>query len=184
MIIVCKFHDPSIIGSRDTEGGEGSEEPPPVTDWPKKPSLNRVKPRFNESLSLQISSLVDCVKKINAFLVFFICFHKTVHNKWCLDKVVAQIDDSLCGFFKNWLNYVWIFGPMCLAQQVRGGEHLSRCPLASYGSDCWKSRGETFFQRDSIDLLWKLGSSNCCILHSTGMETCTKIYFLFIFNLV
>ena len=21
MIIVCKFHDPSIIGSRDTEGG-------------------------------------------------------------------------------------------------------------------------------------------------------------------
>ena len=44
MIIVFKFHDPSIIGSRDTEGG--SEEPPPlpppVTDWPKKPSLNRV----------------------------------------------------------------------------------------------------------------------------------------------
>ena len=27
MIIVCKFHGPSIIGSRDTEGG--SEEPPP-----------------------------------------------------------------------------------------------------------------------------------------------------------
>ena len=26
MIIVCKFHDPSIINSRDTEGG--SEEPP------------------------------------------------------------------------------------------------------------------------------------------------------------
>ena len=35
--------------------------------------------------------------------------------------------------------------------------------------------------------LWKLGSSNCCIFemkHATGMETCTKIYFLFIFNLV
>ena len=34
---------------------------------------------------------------------------------------------------------------------------------------------------------WKLGSSNCCIFemkHDTGMETCTKIYFLFIFNLV
>ena len=27
MIIVCKFHDPSIIVSRNTEGG--SEEPPP-----------------------------------------------------------------------------------------------------------------------------------------------------------
>ena len=35
--------------------------------------------------------------------------------------------------------------------------------------------------------LWKLGSSNCCIFemkHATGMETCIKIYFLFIFNLV
>ena len=44
MIIVCKFHDPSIIGSRDIEGGsEEPPPPPPVTDWPKKPSLNRVK---------------------------------------------------------------------------------------------------------------------------------------------
>ena len=35
--------------------------------------------------------------------------------------------------------------------------------------------------------LWKLRSSNCCIFemkHATGMETCTKFYFLFIFNLV
>ena len=35
--------------------------------------------------------------------------------------------------------------------------------------------------------LWKLGSSNRCIFEikdATGMETCTKIYFLFIFNLV
>ena len=47
MIIVCKFHDPSIIGSRDTEGGsEEPPPPPPVTDWPKKPSLNRVKYRL------------------------------------------------------------------------------------------------------------------------------------------
>ena len=33
--------------------------------------------------------------------------------------------------------------------------------------------------------LWKLGTSNCCIFEmkpATGMETCTKIYFLFIFN--
>ena len=43
MIIVCKFHDPSIIGSRDTEAGGPRSPPPPVTDWPKKPSLNRVK---------------------------------------------------------------------------------------------------------------------------------------------
>ena len=35
--------------------------------------------------------------------------------------------------------------------------------------------------------LWKLGSSNCCIFemkHAKGMESCTKIYFFFIFNLV
>ena len=30
--------------------------------------------RFNESLNLQISSLVGCFKKINACLVFSICF--------------------------------------------------------------------------------------------------------------
>ena len=35
MIIVCKFHDPSIIGSRDTEGG--SEEPPPSQIDQKSP---------------------------------------------------------------------------------------------------------------------------------------------------
>ena len=34
MIIVCKFHDPSIIGSRDTEGG--SEEPPPQSQIDQK----------------------------------------------------------------------------------------------------------------------------------------------------
>ena len=27
MIIVCKFHDPSIIGSRDTEGGSEDTSP-------------------------------------------------------------------------------------------------------------------------------------------------------------
>ena len=46
MIIVCKFHDPSMIGSRDTEGGVRGAPPPPVTDWPKKPSLNRVKTAY------------------------------------------------------------------------------------------------------------------------------------------
>ena len=40
---MCKFYDPSIIGSRDKEGGGGPRSPPPVTDRPKKPSLNRVK---------------------------------------------------------------------------------------------------------------------------------------------
>ena len=34
--------------------------------------------------------------------------------------------------------------------------------------------------------MWKLGSSICCIFkmkHATEMDTCTKIYFLFVFNL-
>ena len=34
MIIVCKNHDRSIIGSRDTEGG--SEEPPPPSQIDQK----------------------------------------------------------------------------------------------------------------------------------------------------
>ena len=37
-----------------------------------------------------------------------------------------------------------------------------------------------------VSHLGKLASSNCCIFemkHSSGLETYTKIYFLFIFNL-
>ena len=52
-----------------------------------------------------------------------------------------------------------------------------------------KIRRRDFFQRDSIGChaLGKLRSSDCCnfeMNHATGMETCTKIYFLFMFNLV
>ena len=42
---MCKFHDPSIIGSRDTEQG-GVRGAPPLPQSQidqKKPSLNRVK---------------------------------------------------------------------------------------------------------------------------------------------
>ena len=56
---------------------------------------------------------------------------------------------------------------------------------------CWKSTGETFFNETAFQFwchaLWQLGSSNCCIFemkHTTEMETCTKIHFLFIVNLV
>ena len=48
-------------------------------------------------------------------------------------------------------------------------------------------RSDFFSTRQHSYTLWKLGSSNCCIFkmkHVTGMETCTKTYFLFIFNLV
>ena len=53
----------------------------------------------------QTSSLVGCFKKINASLVFSICFHKTVHSKCCLDKIVVE-NDLERGFVKHWLNYV------------------------------------------------------------------------------
>ena len=52
-------------------------------------------------------------------------------------------------------------------------------------------RRDSFFNEPAFlfwcHALWKLGSSNCCIFemkHATGTETCTQIYFLFIFNLV
>ena len=55
-----------------------------------------------------------------------------------------------------------------------------------------KIKSRDFFFNETAFLfwchaLWKLGSSNCCIFemkHATGMETCSKTYFLFIFNLV
>ena len=54
-----------------------------------------------------------------------------------------------------------------------------------------KQEDRLFLQRDSIPILVsrtvKTRNSNCCTFemkHATGLETCTKIYFLFIFNLV
>ena len=50
--------------------------------------------------------------------------------------------------------------------------------------NCWKSRGEAFFQRDSIPIfchaLWKLGNSTCCsfeMKHATGLKTCKGFIF-------
>ena len=54
-----------------------------------------------------------------------------------------------------------------------------------------KIKRRDFFNKTAF-LFWchalsTLGSSNCCVFemrHATGEETCTKIYVLFIFNLV
>jgi len=55
---------------------------------------------------------MGCFKKVNAFLVFSMCFHKTVHNNWCLDKIIGQIENDLeHSFVKHWLNSVYIFDP-------------------------------------------------------------------------
>ena len=46
-------------------------------------------------------------KKINAFLVYSICFNETVHDKWCLDKSVGQTENGFeHGFVKHRLNSV------------------------------------------------------------------------------
>ena len=73
----------------------------------------QLRPRFRKkSLNMQISSLPACrrllfplcrqfsslvgyFKKANAYLVFFIRFNETVHDKWCLHKSVGQPDNGL-----------------------------------------------------------------------------------------
>ena len=63
--------------------------------------------RFRKSLELQITLLVGYFKKTNALLVNFICFHETVHNKWCFHESVRQTENGLeRGFVKHWLNPV------------------------------------------------------------------------------
>ena len=59
--------------------------------------LNEVQLRlqFRKSLDLQISSIVGCFKKTNAFLVHFICSNETVHVKWCLHKSIRQTENGL-----------------------------------------------------------------------------------------
>ena len=49
-----------------------------------KGRLFKRNPRFRKSLDLQTSFLVGHFKKTKTFLVCTICFHETVHNKWCL----------------------------------------------------------------------------------------------------
>ena len=57
--------------------------------------------------SRKISSLADHFKKTNAFLVYSIWFHETVHDKWCLHKSVLQTDNGLeRSFVEHWLNSV------------------------------------------------------------------------------
>ena len=65
-----------------------------------------------KSLDFEISSVLGYFKRTNAFLVYSICFHKTVHDKWCLYKSVRITENDLeRGFVKQWLNSVQITGP-------------------------------------------------------------------------
>ena len=70
MIIVCKFHDPSIIGSRDTEGG--SEEPLPQSQIDQKSpvwiGLRHLKIRaFQSSLFKTVNLSISRLLKIAVF---------------------------------------------------------------------------------------------------------------------
>ena len=71
---------------------------------------------------------------------------------------------------------------------IRAHKHIS---TAWNGYTAENQEERLFFNETAFlfwcHVLWKLGSSNCCIFemkHATGIETCTRIYFLFIFNLV
>ena len=71
--------------------------------------LNEVqlRPWFRKSLDLQITLLAGYFTKANALLLFSICFHENVHNKWYLHKSVRQTENGLeHGFVKHWLNPV------------------------------------------------------------------------------
>ena len=46
-------------------------------------------------------------ERTNAFLVYALCFHEIVHDKWCLYKSVRQTENDLeRGFVKHQLNSV------------------------------------------------------------------------------
>ena len=64
MIIVCKFHDPSIIGSRDTEGGgvRGAPPPPPQSQIDQK---SPVWIGLTESHSTTLISLYHMMEKVS-----------------------------------------------------------------------------------------------------------------------
>ena len=57
-------------------------------------------PTFNESLNLQISSLAGCFKKINAFLVFSVCFQIKSLGK------LKMTQNAVLKFVKHWLDQV------------------------------------------------------------------------------
>ena len=54
-------------------------------------------------------------KKTNVFLVYFMCFDETVHDKWCWHKSVRHTENGLeRGFVEHWLNSVQITGRIAL----------------------------------------------------------------------
>ena len=55
--------------------------------------LNEVQLRrqFRKSLDPQISFVVGYFNEINAFLLYTICFYKTVHDKCCLQKTFGKL---------------------------------------------------------------------------------------------
>ena len=66
----------------------------------------------------QISSLVSYYKKENAFLVYTVCFHETVHDKWCLQSTQQTENVLEYSFLKHWLNSVQSTSPYCIIIKI------------------------------------------------------------------
>ena len=73
MIIVCKFHDPSIIGSRDTEGG--SEEPPQSQIDQKSPVWIGLKYCFLFKTLFSLFEILVNLSEFSLTAAIFFWFH-------------------------------------------------------------------------------------------------------------
>ena len=65
--------------------------------------------------------------------------------------------------------------------------HINTSSITRKGETAVNQEERLFFNETALlfwcHALWKLGSSNCCIFemkHATGLETCTKILFVYL----
>ena len=65
-------------------------------------------------------------KKVNAFLVYSICFNETVKDTWCLDKSVGQIENDLERAFVKMAELRLTDWPMFFVQGVSMREQSAK----------------------------------------------------------
>ena len=130
------------------------------------------------------------------------------HSFWVICRNVSGTFVELCLGKPYWctvLVHQYIIWPPEININIWSSLFLQKLFLSTWelafvrintSSNTWngytaENQEERFFFNEAAFLFWcharwKLGSSNCSIFemkHATGLETCTKIYFLFIFNL-
>ena len=69
-------------------------------------------------MDCQISSLVSYYKKENAFLVYTVCFHETVHDNGAYKALSKPKNVLEYSFLKHWLNSVQSTGPYCIIIKI------------------------------------------------------------------